>query len=206
MGDKEAVLIQAERKLNETTAGKENEQKETIKQFQQKAKSLNDLELVKQLEAEQRHFEGELHNTLDDMDNLKISSYKHTTLLFSKRTQTLSLPEVAKRCFKVEFRLAKLHQSHHAMWPYSNSELKESSTNLLCQCLPVVGAMAMVAQKIPKHPLNGFLQYSGVIKIPIFVHVLPASSVGAKLTWIPASNYSQILILMWSMRGSLASK
>ncbi|KIO01137.1 hypothetical protein M404DRAFT_743240 [Pisolithus tinctorius Marx 270] len=109
-GDGEAVLLQeelvdVERKLNETTAGKAlysqfqrllHEQKETIKQLQEEAKAQKDPELVKQLEAEQRRLEAELQKTWDDMDKLKIPFFRRLALLFSKKPQSrkieLSLP------------------------------------------------------------------------------------------------------------------
>ncbi|KAI5997317.1 P-loop containing nucleoside triphosphate hydrolase protein [Pisolithus orientalis] len=110
MGEGEAVLLQeelvdVERKLNETTAGKAlysqfqkllHEQKETIKQLQEEAKAQKDPELVKQLEAEQRRLEAELQKTWDDMDKLKIPFFRRLALLFSKKPQSrkieLSLP------------------------------------------------------------------------------------------------------------------
>ncbi|KAI6118661.1 hypothetical protein EV401DRAFT_1550407 [Pisolithus croceorrhizus] len=77
MGSGEALLLQeelvdAERNLNETTAGKAlymqfqkllHEQKETIKQLQEEAKAQRDPELVRQLEAEKRCLEAELRKT-----------------------------------------------------------------------------------------------------------------------------------------------
>lgn len=61
-------LVDAERHLNETTAGRAlytnfqkllHEQKEAIKQLQEEAKVQRDLQLLKQLGAEQRRLEAE---------------------------------------------------------------------------------------------------------------------------------------------------
>ncbi|KAI6006736.1 hypothetical protein EDC04DRAFT_2781570 [Pisolithus marmoratus] len=110
MGEGEAVLIQeelvdVERRLNETTAGKAlynqfqrllHEQKETIKQLQEEAKAQRDPELVRQLEAEQRRLEAELQKAWEEMDKLKIPFLRRIALLFSKKPQSrkieLNLP------------------------------------------------------------------------------------------------------------------
>ncbi|KIO04192.1 hypothetical protein M404DRAFT_1000686 [Pisolithus tinctorius Marx 270] len=102
MGEGEAVLLQeelvdVERKLNETTAGKTLnrqfqrllfEQKETIKQLEEEAKAQKNPELVKQLEAEQQRLEAELQKTWDEMAKLKIPFFRRLVLLFSKKPQS----------------------------------------------------------------------------------------------------------------------
>ncbi|KIO01071.1 hypothetical protein M404DRAFT_151024, partial [Pisolithus tinctorius Marx 270] len=95
-------LVDMERKLNETAAGKAlysqfqrllHDQKETIKQLQEEAKAQNDPELVKQHEAGQRRLEAELQKTWDDVDKLKTSFTRRAALLFTIKNQTLSVSD-----------------------------------------------------------------------------------------------------------------
>lgn len=81
-------LVDAGRKLNETTAGKalytqfqkfRHGQKEIIKQLQEDTKAREDPGLVRRLEMEQRHSEAEMQKTWDDMDRLKISGSPFST-------------------------------------------------------------------------------------------------------------------------------
>lgn len=105
-GEKEALLLQEElvdaaRKLNETTAGQAlytqfqkllHEQKETIKQLQDEAKAQKDPQLTKQLEEERQRLEAELQKTWDEMDKLKIPFFRRIALFFSfKKTQARKL-------------------------------------------------------------------------------------------------------------------
>ncbi|KAI6014333.1 hypothetical protein EDC04DRAFT_2578830 [Pisolithus marmoratus] len=104
-GGREAVLTQEEfvdaERRNETIARDAlhtqyqedlHEQKETMQQIQEEARALNDPELVKQLEAEQRCWEAELRKTSDyDIRELKISFFRRAALLCSRRTETLSV-------------------------------------------------------------------------------------------------------------------
>lgn len=105
-GGTEALLLQEElvdaaRKLNETTAGQAlytqfqkllHEQKETIKQLQDEAKAQKDPQLTKQLEEERRRLEAELQKTWDEMGKLKIPFFRRIALFFSfKKTQSSTL-------------------------------------------------------------------------------------------------------------------
>lgn len=110
MGEGEAVLLQeelvdAERKLNETAAGRAlytqfqrllHEQKETIKHLSEEAKAQQDPVLVRELETQYQRLEAELQRTWEEMEKLKIPFLRRIALLFSKRTRSrkveLSLP------------------------------------------------------------------------------------------------------------------
>ncbi|KAI5980810.1 P-loop containing nucleoside triphosphate hydrolase protein [Pisolithus marmoratus] len=101
MGEGGALLIQeelvdADRRLNETTAGQGlytqfqkllHEQKETIKQLQEEAKAQKDPELAKELEVQRQRVEAELRKTSDEMDKLKIPFPRRIALLFSKKNR-----------------------------------------------------------------------------------------------------------------------
>ncbi|KAI6104956.1 P-loop containing nucleoside triphosphate hydrolase protein [Pisolithus croceorrhizus] len=103
-GGAEALLLQEElvdagRNLNETTAGKAlhtqfqkllQEQKETMKQLQEEAKTQRDPELVRQLEAEQRRLEIELQKTWNDMDKLKVPFFRRIARFFARKTPVVN--------------------------------------------------------------------------------------------------------------------
>ncbi|KAG6335336.1 hypothetical protein ID866_3747 [Astraeus odoratus] len=104
-GDTEALLLQeelvdAERRLNETTAGKAlysqfqkllQEQKETIKQLQEEAKAQKDPALARELQAEYDRIEAQLQKTWDEMEKLKIPLGRRIALFFSKKTRARKL-------------------------------------------------------------------------------------------------------------------
>ncbi|KIM59591.1 hypothetical protein SCLCIDRAFT_1217538 [Scleroderma citrinum Foug A] len=101
-GDPEALLLQeelvdAERRLNETTAGKAlysqfqrllQEQKDTIKQLSDEAKVQQDPVLVKELEAEYKKIEAQLQKTWEEVEKLKIPWLRRLMLFFAKRTRS----------------------------------------------------------------------------------------------------------------------
>ncbi|KAL4065611.1 P-loop containing nucleoside triphosphate hydrolase protein [Scleroderma yunnanense] len=100
-GDAEALLPQeelvgAERKLNETNAGKAlyiqfqkllQEQKDTIKQLSDVAKAQQDPASAKELEGEYKRIEAQLQKTWDEMEKLKISCMRRIMLFFGKKTK-----------------------------------------------------------------------------------------------------------------------
>ena len=102
-GDPEALLLQeelvdAERRLNETTAGKAlysqfqrllQEQKDTIKQLSDEAKVQQDPVLVKELEAEYKKIEAQLQKTWEEVEKLKIPWLRRLMLFFAKRTRSV---------------------------------------------------------------------------------------------------------------------
>ncbi|KAI6038331.1 P-loop containing nucleoside triphosphate hydrolase protein [Pisolithus marmoratus] len=101
-------LVDAERKLNETAAGRAlytqfqrllHEQKEAIKHLSEEAKAQQDPALVRELEAQYKRLETELQKTWEEMENLKIPFLRRIALLFSKRTRSrkveLPLPSSA---------------------------------------------------------------------------------------------------------------
>jgi len=112
-GDTEALalllqeeLVDAERRLNETTAGKAlysqfqkllQEQKETIKQLSEEAKAQKDPALARELQAEYDRIEAQLQKTWDEMEKLKIPLGRRIALFFSKKTRArklqLNLPQ-----------------------------------------------------------------------------------------------------------------
>ncbi|KAL4078009.1 P-loop containing nucleoside triphosphate hydrolase protein [Scleroderma citrinum] len=104
-GDAEALLLQeelvdAERKLNETNAGKAlytqfqkllQEQKDTIKQLSDEAKAQQDPALAKELEAEYKRIEAQLQKTWDEMEKLKIPFMRRIMLFFGKKTKAQTI-------------------------------------------------------------------------------------------------------------------
>ena len=102
-GDPEALLLQeelvdAERRLNETTAGKAlysqfqrllQEQKDTIKQLSDEAKVQQDPVLAKELEAEYKKIEAQLQKTWEEVEKLKIPWLRRLMLFFAKRTRSV---------------------------------------------------------------------------------------------------------------------
>ena len=104
--ESEAVLLQeeivdAERKLNETTAGKAiysrlekllQVQTETLKQLANEAKLQHDPKLAKGLEDECRKIEARLEKTRKEMEELKIPFLRRVFLrLFPKKTRSVSV-------------------------------------------------------------------------------------------------------------------
>ena len=102
----EAVLLQeelvdAERRLNETAAGKAiysrfkkllQEQKETLKQRADEAKLQHDPKLAKSLEDECKKIEARLEKTRKEMEQLKIPFLRQLFLrLFPKKTRSVSV-------------------------------------------------------------------------------------------------------------------
>ncbi|KAI5981246.1 hypothetical protein EDD15DRAFT_2184097, partial [Pisolithus albus] len=97
-------LVDAERKLNETTAGRGlyeqlqkllKEQKETIEWLQEEGKAQKDPRLVREFEGErrrlkeeQRRLKAELKRTWDDTEKLKIHFSKRIAPFFFKKTST----------------------------------------------------------------------------------------------------------------------
>ena len=104
-GESEALLLQeelvdADRRLNETTAGKAlytqfqrllQEQKDTIKQLSDEAKVQNDPALAKELEAEYKRIEAQLQKTWEEMEKLKIPFLRRLKLIFSKKPRSVSI-------------------------------------------------------------------------------------------------------------------
>ncbi|KAL4062055.1 P-loop containing nucleoside triphosphate hydrolase protein [Scleroderma citrinum] len=100
-GDAEALLLQeelvdVERKLNETAAGKAlytpfekllQEKKDTIKQLSDEAKAQQDPALAKKLEAEYKRIEAQLQKTWVEMEKPKISFMRRIMLFFGKKTK-----------------------------------------------------------------------------------------------------------------------
>ena len=103
-GDSEALLLQeelvdADRRLNETTAGKAlysqfqrllQEQKDTIKQLSEEAKAQQDPALAKELEAEYKRIEAQLQKTWQEMEELKIPWLRRLMLFFAKKPRSVS--------------------------------------------------------------------------------------------------------------------
>ena len=103
-GDPEVLLLQeelvdTERRLNETNAGKAlyshfqrllQEQKDTIKQLADEAKVQQDPALAKGLEAEYKRIEGQLQETWEAMEKMKIPFLRRLALLFSKKPRAVS--------------------------------------------------------------------------------------------------------------------
>ena len=104
-GETEALLLQeelvdADRKLNETTAGQAlysqvqkllQAQKETMKQLSDEAKT-KDPALARELEEEYRRIEAQLQKTMKEADELKIGWLRRLILkIFSKKTQSVSI-------------------------------------------------------------------------------------------------------------------
>ena len=102
----EAVLLQEElvdneRRLNETTAGKAiysrfetllQVQKEALKQLADQAKLQRDPELVRGLESEYSKVEAQLEMTRKEMEQLKIPFLRQLFLrLFPKKTRSVSV-------------------------------------------------------------------------------------------------------------------
>ena len=105
-GESEAVLLQeelvdAERRLGETAAGKAIysqfqklllEQKETLKQLADQAKLQQDPKLMKSLEDECRKIEARLEKIRKEMEELKIPFLRRVFLrLFPKKTRSVSV-------------------------------------------------------------------------------------------------------------------
>ena len=104
-GSVEAMLLQeelvdAQKKLNETTAGRALYsqveklllvQKEAMKQLRDEAKT-NDPTLAEELKKEYKKIEAQLHKTLDEIEKLKIQPLRRLKLwLFSKKTRSASI-------------------------------------------------------------------------------------------------------------------
>jgi len=106
VGDAEALLLQkelvdVERMLNETTAGKAlytqfqkllREQKETIKKLSDETKAEQDPTLARDLEIEYQRIEVQIQKTWEEMEQLKIPFLRRISLFFSKRPRSVSIP------------------------------------------------------------------------------------------------------------------
>ncbi|KAL4062052.1 P-loop containing nucleoside triphosphate hydrolase protein [Scleroderma yunnanense] len=105
VGGTEAVLLQeelvdAERKLNETTAGKAlytqfqrllQEQKDAIKKLSEEAKTQQDPALARDLQVEYEKIETQLQKTWEEMEKLRIPFLRRISLFFSRRPQAVSI-------------------------------------------------------------------------------------------------------------------
>ncbi|KAL4063366.1 P-loop containing nucleoside triphosphate hydrolase protein [Scleroderma yunnanense] len=90
-------LVDAKRKLNETTAGRAlysqqerllQKQKVTIKQLSDEAKVQQDPALARELEAEYKNTEAQLQKTWEEMEKLKVPFMRRIMLVFSKKPRT----------------------------------------------------------------------------------------------------------------------
>ncbi|KAL4068472.1 P-loop containing nucleoside triphosphate hydrolase protein [Scleroderma yunnanense] len=97
--DKETLLLQeelvdAERRLNETTAGKAlytqfqkllQAQRETVKQLSQDARAQKDPDLARELQAKYEKIEAQLRETMEDIESLRIPLGRRIALFFAKK-------------------------------------------------------------------------------------------------------------------------
>lgn len=104
-GESKALLLQeelvdAKRRLNETTAGQAiysrfqrllKEQKDSLEQLAKEARSQQDPELAKELEEESRKIEAQLQKTWEEMEEMKISFMRRLLLIFSKKPRSVSV-------------------------------------------------------------------------------------------------------------------
>ncbi|KAG6331974.1 hypothetical protein ID866_7116 [Astraeus odoratus] len=93
-------LVDFERRLNETTAGRATnsqfqrllqEQKETIKQLQEEAKAQKDPALARELQAEYDRIEAQLQKTWDEIEKEKVPLTRRIGLFFFKKTRARKL-------------------------------------------------------------------------------------------------------------------
>lgn len=87
-------LVDAGRRLNETTAGKTlysqyqkilDDQRETIKGIAEEIKGEQDPKIARDLQEEYRRIETQLHKTMEEMESLKIPMGRRISLFFSKK-------------------------------------------------------------------------------------------------------------------------
>ena len=104
-GESKALLLQeelvdAKRRLNETTAGQAifsrferllKEQKDILEELATEAKSQQDPVLAKELEGESKKIEAQLQKTWEQMEQMKIPFLRRLFLMFSKKPRSVSI-------------------------------------------------------------------------------------------------------------------
>ena len=87
-------LVDAERRLNETTVGQTlysqyqkrlDDQRETIKGLAEEVKRQRDPKMARELQDEYRRIEAQLHKTMEEKEILKIPLGRQISLIFTKK-------------------------------------------------------------------------------------------------------------------------